>query len=436
MKRTLLERFVIGMVLPLLVVTTIEAEHPVAEAQRHLAEATTAYQAGDYESFTRSLERAHELNPSSYPTKYNLACGYARTGRHGEALDMLTQLAEARIDYGMANDPDLASLHELPRFKKLVEALAASIVPVSNSTTRATIEQLGLAPEGIAFDSESGRLFFGSMRSGDIYVIDREDQLSKFASLAEHGPYSAIGMTVDGDRDVLWVVGTWFFMAEGFDADEPMASGLFGFDLASGQLEHRHHVDESVQGLNDVAVAPNGDVFVSGSVLHVLEAGSNSLRPFETTPEAFGLNGLTFDSSGETLFVASYPVGIGAVEVESGALRWLGSPRGTPLSGIDGLYWHHGDLVGIQNGIQPWRLMRMKLDDDATAVTAVHVIEFANPTLTPMTGAIDGDRIHYVGRGPAPANRPVQFPESLTPYLGKTVIMTAPLELDDDAPGE
>jgi DNA-binding beta-propeller fold protein YncE len=405
-----------------------QAEHPVAAAQRHLQEANTAYQAGDYAGFVRSLERANELNPSSFPTKYNLACGYARTGRAEEALDLLDQLTLAQVDFGMADDPDLESLRDVPEFQELVATLAASIVPISNSSTRMAIEQLGLVPEGIAFDRSSGRLFFGSMRSGDVYVIDTQDQLSKFASVADNGVYSAIGMTVDSGRGLLWTVGTGFFMAEGFDADNPMASGLFGFDLKSGELEHRYLVGEAIDGLNDVTVAPGGDVYVSGSVLHVLEAGSEQLRPVETKPELFGTNGLTLDPSGKTLFVSSYPVGIGAIDIESGELRYLESPENKPLYGIDGLYWYEGDLIGIQNGIQPWRLLRMSLNDDRTAVTHVRVIEFANAALTATTGAIEGDRIHYIGQGPRPETRPSQFPEALASYLGKTLIMTAPLE--------
>jgi len=411
----------------LLCIGIANAEHPVAEAQHHQREANEAYQAGDYAAFTRSMERAHELNPASFATKYNLACGYARTGRADEALQLLQELTSAQVDFGMANDPDLESLRQLPRFRGLVKTLAASITPVSNSEPYLTIEQLGIAAEGIAFDPETGRLFVGSMRSGDIYVIDADKQFSKFASLADSGVYSAIGLTVDHTRNVLWSAATSFFMAEGFDADEPRAAGIFGFDLATGVLKHQYLADESVNGFNDVVVVPNGDVYVSGDVLHVLAAGSDQLRPFVTSPAPFGSNGITSDSTGQTLFVSSYPVGIGVVEIATGELRYLDSPADKPLYGIDGLYWHAGDLIGIQNGIQPWRLLRMRLNDDATAISSVDIIEFANPALTATTGAIDGERIHYVGQGPAPQTPPSQFPQALAPYLGKTVIMTAPL---------
>lgn len=404
------------------------AQNPIAESQVHLRAATQAYHAGDLESFTDSLERALELNPASFTTRYNLACGYARTERPGEALDLLRGLVAARVDFGMATDPDLESLRELPEFQALVAELDASIVPIINSTPRYSVEQLDLIPEGIAYDAATGRLFFGSMRTGEVFVVDQNDQLSKFATVDRAGRRSAIGMTVDRDRGLLWVVGTSFNLAENFDAEAPTETGVFGFDLDSGEKRREYTIDESVLGLNDVALGPSGELYASGGVLHVLDERADRLVPLATTPELFGSNGITTDPSGETLFISSYPVGIGAIDLETGRLRFLEVADGTSLYGIDGLYWYDGGLVGIQNGIQPWRLLRMTLNESFTSITAVRVIEFANAAATPTTGAIVDDEIHYIGQGPAPDEAPSHVPASVAPFLGKTVIRTAPLK--------
>jgi hypothetical protein len=404
------------------------AQNPVAEAQVHQREATQAYQAGDYEGFTRSLEIALELNPASFATRYNLACGYARTGRDEDALNLLEELTKAKVDFGMARDPDLATLRDLPKFQELVALLEEGIEPISNSSHRLTIDQYGLIPEGIAIDSDTGRMYFGSMRSGDIYVVEPEGGLSKFATVRHEGKMSAIGMTVDRKRNLLWSIGTSFFMGEDFDAEAPYRTGVFGFDLATGELKESYLADESVQGLNDVVVAQSGDLYLSGTVLHILRAGAEQMEPLVTTPALFGSNGITMHPDGTTLIIASYPVGVGTIDLESGALRFLESPEISPLYGIDGLYWHDGDLVGIQNGIQPWRLMRITLNDELTKVSNVRVIEFANDAITPTTGAIVGNEIHYVGRAPSPEAAPSQFPATLAPFIGKTVIMTAPLD--------
>ena len=406
-------------VLPMMVEPAF-AQHPVAEAQIHQREAAQSYRTGDFEGFTRSLEIALELNPASYATRYNLACGYALTGRNEEALMLLTELTNAKVDFGMARDPDFTSLRDTERFQELVALLESSIIPISNSSTRLTVEQLGLMPEGIAIDEETGRLFFGSMRNGNIYVIDSKGSLSKFSTVRYDGKLGAIGITVDNARNLLWSIGTAFFQVEEFDADAPARSGVFGFDLTTGELKHEYIADASVQGLNDVTVAPSGDLYVSGNVLHVIRAGSDAMEPFATSPDPFGSNGITVEPSGKTLFVSSYPVGIAAIDIDSGALHFLDAPQATPLYGIDGLYWYEGDLIAIQNGIQPWRLMRLSLNDDLTAVTDVRVIEFANDDITPTTGAIVGHEIHYVGQGPAPEVSPSQFPEALAPFSARS----------------
>lgn len=406
------------------------AEHPVAAAQRHQQAANAAYRAGDYEGFVRSLELAQELNPSSLATKYNLACGYARTGRAEAALDLLQELVTARVDFGMAADPDLESLHDIPRFRQLTGELAISSAPVVNSMLRHTIDQLGLIAEGIALDSATGRLFFGSMRNGDVFVLDRHEQLSRFASIGDGARYAANGMAVDTGRGLLWVTGASTFPAEGFDSDNPAPAGLFGFDLADGTPGPVHWIPVEAGALNDVAVAANGNVYVSGDVLHVLRADSTGLERLPTTPEPFGANGIAISADGNTLFVSAYPVGVGVVDLASGALHYLKAPAEHPLYGIDGLYWYDGDLVGIQNGIRPWRLLRMRLAGDLSAVTAATVIESANPALTPTLGTIDGASIVYIGQGPAPDNPPQHFPPRLAPVLGKTIIMAAPLDID------
>ena len=403
------------------------AQTDAVAAQDHLRAATQAYRDGDYEGFTTSLEQAVALNAFSLYTRYNLACAYARTGRDGEALKILRQLVGQRIDFGMAEDPDLESLHDNPEFVRLVNELEQRVQPVLVSEHRFTVDELGLIPEGIAHDAQTGRIFLGSMRSGEIFMIDDTGQFSKFATVSQAGDLAAIGMSIDRSSNTLWVIGSSFFLTEQFETDAPARAGIFGFDLDSGELTRNYMAQDATTTFNDVVIGATGDLYISGSELSVVRSGSDAIEAIATSTPVYGSNGIAVRPDGERIFVSSYAVGIAAVHPETGETFWLDAPDDVSLYGIDGLYWYEGDLVAVQNGVQPWRLVRLQLNDEQTAVTHARLIEFANSDVTPTTGAIVGDLIHFVGQGPDPESLPAQFPDAMAGSAGKTIVMTAPL---------
>ncbi len=404
-------------------------ETPVTDSQQYLRDAAEAHQAGDYEQFAQSLETAYTLNPGSYYTRYNLARAYALTGRTDAALDMLEQLADARVDFGMAGDDAFASLRELPRFIELSARLAASTRPMLSSTHYISFDEHALIPEGIALDAGTGRLFFGSMRTGEVFVVDHHRQVSRFATVEHEGrKLAAIGMTVDTVRGLLWVVGTQFFLTEGYDADAPAHSGVFAFDLDTGAQVEKLLRDDVPNGFNDVTVGHDGSLYLSGGAVGIVPKGADTIELLTLDAEVVGSNGITATPDGLHLLTSSYPAGIAVIRLADGAVHYLDAPDDIPLYGIDGMYWHDGDLIAIQNGLGPWRLMRMKLDAELATITDTTTLEFGNPASTPTTGAIADNVIHHIGEGPAPEHPPAHFADNMAPYLGKIVIMTTPLD--------
>jgi len=64
---------------------------------------------------------------------------------------------------------------------------------------------------------------------------------------------------------------------------------------------------------------------------------------------------------------------------------------------IDGLYFHHGNLIGIQNGGKPNRVVRLALSADGSRVERLDVLESGTPLLTePTLGVLVGDAFYYV----------------------------------------
>ena len=80
---------------------------------------------GEKEKALRFAERSLQLDGGNPDTLYNVACGYALIGEPERSLDCLERasMRGMAIAEWAANDSDLASLHDLPRFHALLDRL-------------------------------------------------------------------------------------------------------------------------------------------------------------------------------------------------------------------------------------------------------------------------------------------------------------------------
>ena len=67
---------------------------------------------------------------------------------------------------------------------------------------------------------------------------------------------------------------------------------------------------------------------------------------------------------------------------------------------MDGLWLHKGELVAVQNGTSPMRIIALRLSGDGTRIIGHRVLEQAHPEWTePLGGSIAGDALYYVATG-------------------------------------
>ena len=91
---------------------------------------TENLQAGKYAEAITALQKALDSGFPAQIGKYNLACAYARNGEKQKALDLLEAVAAGPgLPGPIANDPDLASLSNEPRFQNLVAAARRAAEP-------------------------------------------------------------------------------------------------------------------------------------------------------------------------------------------------------------------------------------------------------------------------------------------------------------------
>jgi hypothetical protein len=64
---------------------------------------------------------------------------------------------------------------------------------------------------------------------------------------------------------------------------------------------------------------------------------------------------------------------------------------------VDGLYYHRGHLIGIQNGVEPHRVVRFTLAPSGARIIGVQVLERAHPRYRePTLGVLVQGDLFYI----------------------------------------
>jgi len=107
--------------------------------------------------------------------------------------------------------------------------------------------------------------------------------------------------------------------------------------------------------------------------------------------------GSVLSASERILYVSDYSGPIRAVDVATGDVVALRMPAGFQTRGIDGLTRHGRDLIAVQNGIEPNRILRLTLTPDGLGIAKAAILEMNHPQMDePTIGRIDGDRYYFI----------------------------------------
>jgi hypothetical protein len=267
-----------------------------------------------------------------------------------------------------------------------------------------TLPERDLIPEGIAHDSVTGTFFVGSILKRKVVAIHPDGTPTDFATAQAHGLDAVLGMRVDPKRRILWVNSAAMPSMQGFNEGLRGRSTLHKFDLTTGRLLARYTRGPGGRHLlNDMALGTGGELYLTdseagevlklpadapeGTAFEVLVPGGNLFYP----------NGITLSEDGRTLFIADFVHGITVLRLDSGERLPLLHPRGATTRGVDGLYFHQGSLVAVQNGHGPGRIVRMTLSDSKDRILRTELLEANHPSFRiPTTGVIAGEALYLI----------------------------------------
>jgi sugar lactone lactonase YvrE len=404
---------------------------PRQELERAMGEAQAARDRKDYAALLEASRRIAALAPRSTRALLGLARAEALNNHPAEALAALDRLARMGVVADVVADPDLKSVAAVPGFQSVIDKMRALETPVGRSGIAFTLSEQDLITEGIAYDPRSRAFFVSSVHRRKIVRVGPDGASRDFVTEGRDGLLSALSLAVDPAEGVLWAASAALPPMQGFRKEDEGRSFAAAFDLTTGKLVRKIGPPPGVAHaqFGDLTVGPSGTLYVSDPATGRVYALTKGASQFQVLVDAGTLGspqGLAAAPDGRSLFVADYPQGIARIDLESRKVALLDGPD-IALTGIDGLVLAGDSLVGIQNGIRPHKVLRLRLTPERDRIVEVSTIECGNPHFDePTLGVVVGKDLYYVANSQWSHVRDDGTLDM--PRLAKPVILKAPLD--------
>jgi sugar lactone lactonase YvrE len=258
--------------------------------------------------------------------------------------------------------------------------------------------------ESIAFDGPSRTFFLGDVRHRQVWVRSTTGRFRPLLT-SDHRLWAVLGMAVDEQQRALWIASAAIPPMQGYQPADAGCTALFRCSLSAPDQLVRFEppADDQPHAFGDVVLDHQGSVYVSDSqtpVLYRLSAGSSQLERWLSLP-GYSLQGMAVSADGQRLYVADYGTGLFVVDLQTKGVRRLELPRDANLRGIDGLCRVGDQLLAIQNGMGPQRIVALRLAADGHSVERVRLLEGRVSVLPePTLGTQAGNWFYFVADSP------------------------------------
>jgi hypothetical protein len=388
--------------LALVSVATFAAAEENQDAGAFFKQALKAHEQKDYTGFVENMEAALKLRPNHQIYIYDLAAGYALVGKKEQAVALLSRAAAMGFVFPeIEKDADFAALRSDSGFDAVLKKFADNRKPLGNSETAFTVHEKGLVPEGLAYDPNTKTFFLGSVYRRKIVAVNVPGKVRDF-SKGSDGLWSVMGMKVDAKRRLLWGCTAGHMQMANAKPEDDGKTAVFKYDLASAKLLKKYPGpdDGRKHWLGDLALDSRGNIYASDSLspaIYVIRQDKDEIESFVAGSPFINPQGIVFMPDEKKLVMADYLKGLFLIDLQTKQIQEIAAPANVTLLGIDGIYRAGHDIIAVQNGITPNRVVRMKLNDDFQNVEKLEVLEANNPLFDePTLGVVVGDRFYFI----------------------------------------
>lgn len=342
-----------------------------------------------------SVEALSSRFPESAALLRRVISASLEPGREARLRDALDRLAAMGYALSPASAQAVAAHLSPAEGAALVARFSAQRTAIGGSRLAFTVPAERRLIEGVAWDAAGRRLFAASVAGRELLV----HEAGGWRAVPGIDGGSLFGLAIDARRHLLWLTSG---VVEQTPSPETAFRGLIAVDLRSLRVVRRLPAPTGGSP-GDLVVARDGSVYASdpqsgaiyrarpdGTVLDILVPPGAMKSP----------QGLAFSPDGHRLYVADYGYGIAIVDPRTGRLSRLAARGAVMLDGIDGLIADGADLIAIQNGVSPRRIVRLRLAPGGREVARIDLMERANPGWgEPTLGTLMNGQLLYVADG-------------------------------------
>jgi hypothetical protein len=371
---------------------TIDANSDLGRFRAARAEGMKALESNDPSGAMKAFNAAGEIlpdSPSILLLKAQVAMKQHKTAvakaalkdylKRGYVLDL-----NKNTDFNAVWASDLEELEQ------------GNIVPKGEMQTLSSSPDFAVT-EGMAYAPDSNQLFVSGVRTGTVSVLSPQgarDLITFRPGVAAYG----LGLR-DGK---LWATTAASRQTASFDAKaKPVSSKIVIIDPASGQVVKSFADAKTTRRFGHMLLGKD-DLYVTdsehGEVLR-LAGYDGELQPlvpegYMDTPDALAEN-----EAATSLVVADFVSGLYRVDLATGQMARIAPPADGSLLGISFLARYGNDLVAVQTGFKPNKLVRLHMSADWTQVTSAEVLLRSPKELVqPTQGVVTGDRFVFVAK--------------------------------------
>lgn len=355
----------------------------LAEFNAINAAARAARERGDNAALLANVRKLAVIAPGHPSLQIALARGLAVDGDGAGAVAQLKRSADLGFSFSVSDDAAFHKLKDDPGFVAVAQRLDAN----GKGLGRGKIIKLGITggSEGVAWSETTKSFLMGANRSIYAYKLDG-DAVAK--PIAKAGGAQILGIRPDPASHSFLVC---------VDEADGSNAAVVRHHQSSGEIEATYKLPTKNAYCNDIALLKNGGFAVTDSNNGIVfQLMNDKLEPVALTMPVYYPNGIASDLEKNRLYVAH----AGGVVVHdfatSKSLEMTAA--GTLIGAIDGMVWHKGSLIAVQNPRgAAIRLLRITPDADAQTAKVDVLLVGSDFPGDASTVAVAGDEAFVIG---------------------------------------